>query len=406
MAKCLLSNEEIPDSSNDLLYVVKPFLRYCGYKEDYLIVNLTELERSYVICPIYEGIIREAVLDSSNITCKGCSKSTNPNSLVKIRDSISKLQIRCPLLRGCEWKGSLSEAEMHLHECQYFLELCLECNQVNERGDVAMHETYYCSMRNISCEYCQRTGLARDLATHLDECPNFLVDCPNECGEVMEREIIEEHNEECPKFRLFCHFIRNSYSECSDSYIKREELPEHNKDQHIMHINMLREQVELLGMRLDEMELKLKCKKDLDGCEVHLYKPFYSQSDLDIIGPDFYVQGYKLQVFACVDCIERIISFKITRIPGDYDGKLCNRSTITECRILSINKNKPNNSDVTVFSLDYNLKIGVQSECFGETYVETSDEDLIFRLYFDINTSPIEDIPTFYAKDETVSTTF
>ncbi|KAI6658076.1 TNF receptor-associated factor 5-like [Oopsacas minuta] len=397
----------IPNDYNEILYIkssspIFGLKRYCGYKEDYLINNLTELEQNYVICPVCKGIMRDAVvsvLHSSTISCKTCSKLGGCKPIQKVRDSISKLKIRCPLLTECDWKGELSKAEIHLEECKHVSIRCsLHCGETLKRFDKSIHEEELCPLRNVSCEYCARTGLAEDLEDHLEECPECKIDCPNGCAKEVIRKDVDEHNEECKKFKLYCPFemLEDTYLESCEESIQREYLPLHNEQQYIVHINMLRKQLVSLENRLDELELKVKCKKDLDGCEWDMDK----QSK----GPEFYVHGYKLQITD-----ERQpdgdISFKIKRIKGDNDERL-SRASITECRIMKICRDIPNKSDVDIYPMKYDLVIGTESEPFGY-YEDIYDLDMpIFRFYFDTDNTQIAEIQKKYEKIEIISTTF
>ena len=55
--------------------------------------------------------------DFSNITSKLCPESASAKPIQKVRDSISKLEIRCPIQRDCCWKGILCQTEQHLDKC-------------------------------------------------------------------------------------------------------------------------------------------------------------------------------------------------------------------------------------------------------------------------------------------------
>ena len=174
----LYQNRMLTESNkNELLYVkivgridASRSNDYRGYRKDYLIKNLTGLEENYVVCPKCKGIIREAVVDSSNITCKPCSgygiifRSNAAKPIQKVRDSISKLEIRCPTQRDCGWKGLLSQAEQHLDTCDCFLIRCpLNCKKVLMRSKLLNHTETLCPMRKVLCQYCQITGKAKDL---------------------------------------------------------------------------------------------------------------------------------------------------------------------------------------------------------------------------------------------------
>ena len=406
------------DNTNELLYInvesgASRSQRYRGYRKDYLVRNLTELEDNYVVCPKCEGIMREAVDYSSIITCKLCSKSGIAKPIQKVKDSISKLEVRCPIQRDCGWKGLLSQAEQHLDTCECFLIKCpLKCEEVLMRSKIRNHKKY-CPMREASCEHCQRTGKAKDLEKHWKECHKYPILC--DCEDKIPREEIEEHNKECPKFPLLCPFeyLEDSDIECSEHLIIREDIPDHNEAEHVVHLDMLHKKVLMLEKRLFELELKVRCQKTLEGCEWELKGLFNNKENRE--SPEFYVHGYKLVIIARIyhmsECLDdsaypKFTRFSLKRLRGDND-KLGVTDTITECRMVQINKDNPRESKFQSIPLDYKLDTEAESELFGLTDIPKSDNNLLFRFYFDINNTRLEDMKTCYEKAvKPIPTTF
>ena len=164
-----------------------------------------------------------------------------------------------------------------------------------------------------------------------------------DCEAKIQRGEIEEHNKECPHFKLSCPFgeLRNDINlKCSNHTVPREDLPEHNKAEHVVHLDMLHEKVLMLENSLFEMELKLKCQKTLEGCEWELKRPFNDGGNRE--SPEFYVHGYKLVIIAWIclmtECLvdstyPKLIVFKLKRLRGDNDC-LGGADTITECRMV------------------------------------------------------------------------
>ena len=109
-------------------------------------------------------------------TCQLCSETPNQLNAVKlVENCVTKLKIKCPLLRDCEWKGKLSEAENHLKECKHFFVVCCNCKQVITRGDVKIHIQSVCPMREIGCEFCKEVGKVQDYTQHLEHCSDYRV---------------------------------------------------------------------------------------------------------------------------------------------------------------------------------------------------------------------------------------
>ena len=390
------------DDTNELLYLTFELIPsreevHCGYRTDYLLTELTELENNLVICPECRGIMREAVLSSSSITCRQCAESDEAKPFQKVRDSIANLEIGCPLQRDCDWKGILSEAEEHLMTCAYLLVECsLGCQEVMMKSEVNNHMSVECHLRKIPCVFCKRTGVAKDLEQHKKVCHMSLIRCPNGCSRLILRGRAWRHNKICPKFELMCPFeylMNGPHLICSDYILCREDIPEHNAKEYATHLDMLHFKILLLEDRLNEMELKLKCKKDLDGFEWEIVNPF-TGNDECLQGPENYVYGYRLRIFALIK-ETRCISFWLCRVEGDNDGALAD-ATLTECRVILIDRDKPSESKFNYFPLDYELKIGRESDTFGVTRIPKSENRPIFRFYFDINNSQLEDIKSVY----------
>ena len=228
-----------------------------------------------------------------------------------------------------------------------------------------------------------------------------------DCEAKIPRKEIEEHNKECPHFKLSCPFrmLRNDTSlKCSNHTVPREDLPEHNKAEHVVHLDMLHDKVLMLENRLLEMELKLKCQKTLEGCEWEIKGPFNNGEIRE--SPEFYVHGYKLVIIAWIHHLSNFTIFKLKRLRGDNDC-LGGADTITECRMVQINKDNPRQSKFQSIALNYKLIIGTVSELLGCTDIPKSENNLLFRFYFDINNTRLEDIKTYYQKEvKPIPTTF
>ena len=198
-----------PDTMDDLLYVKRSVggkAKYCGYRKEYLAQNLTELEREMLICKVCEGIMKKASIVKGETTCQVCSQT--PNELNAVNSVENSVKIKCPLLRDCEWKGKLSEAEKHLKECKHFLVVCSDCVQVVVRGDMEIHKQNICPMRQIGCEFCKKMGKVKDYPLHLKYCSNYPVTCSNGCGEEFRQQLLSDHNAECPLAEIECPYTK------------------------------------------------------------------------------------------------------------------------------------------------------------------------------------------------------
>ena len=75
--------------------------------------------------------------------------------------------------------------------------------------------------------------------------------------------------------------------------------------------------------------------------------------------------------------------------------------------MVQINKDNPRQSKFQSIALNYKLIIGTVSELLGCTDIPKSENNLLFRFYFDINNTRLEDIKTYYEKEvKPIPTTF
>ena len=98
-----------------------------------------------------------------------------------VKNSIVKLEIRCTLLRNCDWRGTLTSAERLLDACLNFIIQCSQCTQVFPRGEKVQHKGI-CPMRVIHCQYCEKQTVAREMNEHLTFCFGCPIYCPIRCG--------------------------------------------------------------------------------------------------------------------------------------------------------------------------------------------------------------------------------
>ena len=155
----MASKLRVTDPSDDidqLLYLKNAQGLYRGFKTVYISQNLTKIEGYLVRCMRCKGIIRDASSCEGETVCKLCSKNQlNPMKVQKVRNSVADLNIKCPLLRDCGWSGKLLEGEKHLKERDRFLIACpLECGDVIERCEMNNHLKKFCLHREVKCEFC------------------------------------------------------------------------------------------------------------------------------------------------------------------------------------------------------------------------------------------------------------
>ena len=388
----------IPDNTDDLLYVkrvIKGKDKYCGYKMDYLAKNLTEMEEGFVVCKVCSGLMRDASLYNGETTCVFCSQVPDRLNAVNIvQDSVAQFEIKCPILRNCNWKGKLSEAEKHLEVCSDFRIECAECKLMFPRKEKNRHKSELCPMRVIKCPYwCFKFGYVKDLEKHKQLCVKFPILCQNGCGVELAREDHFKHRSVCELEEIACPYAEYG---CDANPMLRRDLLTHKKENIVEHTDMSLSKIKKLEKEKDQIEWKIMTMKQLDGVEWEIKNPEKLALGQILEGPTFFVNSFKLIV--CVifekdtstfrrDCLY----FFIKRIEGKSDKQL-GMAYITHFRVIIVDKQDYAKSHYKDGSMNHRLKIGDNSEILYTEYINkkylTADKSLLFRFYFDINTQP------------------
>ena len=167
-------NKLAPESIGDLLYVYT--VGFKGYKHEILAQLLSKLEKRLIICPICDGITREAIICEGKTKCYNCRDSSEFESNDDVRNTVNFLEAICPLnIRGCHWRGKLGQVEKHLIECDQLMIPCtLNCETILAKLDEGRHQSESCPMRELQCEYCKEMGLAMNVNDHLISCSAYL----------------------------------------------------------------------------------------------------------------------------------------------------------------------------------------------------------------------------------------
>ena len=367
--------------------------------------NLTKIEEGLVVCKKCTGIIREASLPEGEITCLVCSDTPKqPNPVKAVEESIRILRIKCPLLRDCDWKGELSEAETHLKDCLFVLIECKKCKHIIHRGDEGEHESNYCPKRIIDCEYCEMIGKAKYKEEHLQCCREYPVNCPNECGAKLLRVLLSEHRSKCELEMVTCPY--KEYGCRAESMLRRDLLP-HKKEFYIEHQDMslvqtshFQSEIKQLKDLNTEMKWKIKTMKALDGFEWEVKNIEKWKEVHEIEGPAFYVNSYRLGIFIILS--RGILYFYLKRTEGEFDKNL-GLAYITHYRIIIVNTQDYNESEYKEGRMNYQLNFGTKSEMIE--LQRHFYKHILLRFYFDINSNnPLKSLDVDYSNPTPPST--
>ena len=391
----------IPSTTEELY--VKMYSRkakYCGYRRDYLIQNLTETEEELVVCKVCSGIMREASLSKGDTTCLVCSETpAKPNPVRMVQNYVSKLKIKCPLLSNCSWIGTIHGVEKHLEICISFPVACTECKQTIRRGERDSHKNCSCPMREIKCEFCQANHKFMEKEQHMNVCEEYPISCPNKCEVTISKKELSFHKAFCHLEQIACPFAEYG---CETRTILRKDLQKHKKENIIEHTDMSLSQLKRAKTEITRLEIKLeeqvrsiKTMKPLDGVEWEINGLNRLANTEHKEGPDFSVNKYKLHL--SVSNNKQKWCFFIKRISGEFDRNLEDAS-FTQFRAIVVDKEDAKESYYEEGPMNYSTMFGTEKFCFFEIQCSifntwlTPAGSLFVRFYFDTNN------PLFYNK--------
>ena len=208
-------------------------------------------------CPLCKGLLNDPVIDKCSHTfCKKCfekfynlyhlcpiTKSKledgNLTQVPLITKSVGKRIIKCKnIIKGCNWIGKISDFKNHLeNECLKSLIKCPfeGCNNIIMRENLNTHKNQ-CEYRNVECLDCHKNFPFKILSEHSNICPKKKINCPQECGLIIERGDIDNHI----KNFCDCTLVDCSYKKygCSDRY-KKKEFDKKMKDDCAKHLLLI-----------------------------------------------------------------------------------------------------------------------------------------------------------------------
>ena len=161
--------------------------------------------------------------------CPGC----NQPSVTCILDrpkwkNILCLKVKCPMKeRGCQWNGDIQSIHDHLTvDCKYMdFECSNGCGESLERHDLPDHLENACPKRSVACQHCNQVGALENIVgDHLFICFEYIIPCPNGCGEQIKQfSYYNQHSEDCTHLIVPCPF---NFVGCS-ALFERRLMPQH-----------------------------------------------------------------------------------------------------------------------------------------------------------------------------------
>ena len=107
---------------------------------------------------------------------------------------------------SCSWTGELRDLiKEHALICVYKLVKCDQCGTRVPDKTLGDHLASACVKRMFWCQYCKESGSFEFIQnTHLDQCPEHPIECPNGCRATIRRKEIEAHRNVCMQQLVHC----------------------------------------------------------------------------------------------------------------------------------------------------------------------------------------------------------
>ena len=184
---------------------------------------------------------------------------------VKHQRQVHNLQVYCSLKeKGCGWSGPLEQLEAHLDpdqdRCQYVDTKCpSKCQQTIPKNKMEQHVAEECVRRDFTCQHCNFKATYEEVVgKHLAECSYVPLQCPNRCGVMCERDVMEDHMMMCCLEEVECEFNGVGCEERP----KRQDQEKHTRQSTQKHIALTAtsniKTREVVQLKLDKQEQKVE----------------------------------------------------------------------------------------------------------------------------------------------------
>jgi len=204
-------------------------------------------------CSLCQGIYNHPIVDDcGHVFCQDCLsqylkfssicpisqtplKNKQTYAIKFISNILDKQLVYCKKRKnGCQWVGKLAELEHHLKEdCLKNTIKCKNpgCEQEVLREDEDNHNRL-CEFKQIPCKDCNIPIIAREQEQHSKVCLKCKIECPQGCGEVVEREALDNHLQNlCENTIVKCLY----HSQGCNEKIKKKDMSKHMKEKYEEH---------------------------------------------------------------------------------------------------------------------------------------------------------------------------
>jgi hypothetical protein len=186
-------------------------------------------------------------------TCPFCKQNMNYNNSYytkRLEQKIKNVKVICPN-NECTKELEYGKLFGHLQdECLFETIECDNCDDIMFRYDYKKHTEELCKNRKITCEYCKLDFLHNIIKEH--ECEYKPFECQNGCKTIVNKNILENHNNNCPEKIISCP-IKN-FTGCTFQ-CKLKDIQNHMLDIQTHFMGSLKE---IQKMREENKELKIE----------------------------------------------------------------------------------------------------------------------------------------------------
>ena len=163
-----------------------------------------------------------------------------------IQREINELLIYCSNKKdGCGWTGEIGRVNDHSKECKIS---CSKCKQIVYFSTMRSHLDTECP---CYCPYCDITAEREVISSeHKEKCHKFPITCPNNCSlDGIPRDDMDEHKKVCPLQMIQCEY------QCG-AVIARNKVEQHNENSILQHIYSVKHELTISFQNATELESK------------------------------------------------------------------------------------------------------------------------------------------------------
>ena len=251
--------------------------------------DFVETLPKYLECSICLNVLREPKLNLNDCcgqhfcqACiqriiddnKPCPLCNEANFTVildkKTQRKILELLVKCRRHQsGCEWVGELKSLEEHRGVCEYVEVDCPNsCGEKIQRRLRSYHLESECPKRHFVCTYCGHESTHGDITTeHWPTCEQFPISCKNLCGaQNIPRSKEEAHRlEDCPLHEVECKY---KYVGCEEK-VKRKDIDAHMEMEMKKHLELTESHAEELKEKNEKLR---KMIDDTQSSSIDIFK--------------------------------------------------------------------------------------------------------------------------------------